>query len=124
MKLTISIFFLILLSVGACEDRDRDLGRLIQQADDEWIKGRNQSAIEILKALLEKQSIGPIAEKVLFRLGEIHYFSLKNSSKALFYFQELQRLNKRSPQSYAAQKYVAENKKRAYERLQQQNNLI
>ena len=97
---------MFLLFFVACEDRG--LGRLIQQADDEWIKGRNQSAIEILKSVLEKESIGPIAEKVLFRLGEIYYFSLKNSAKALFYFQELQRLNKKSPQSFTAQKYVAE----------------
>ena len=106
MKLPVGVAFIFFLLVVACEDGGLD--RLIQQADDEWLKGRNQSAIEILKSVLEKESIGPITEKVLFRLGEIHYFSLKNSAKALFYFQELQRLSKKSPQSYTAQKYVAE----------------
>lgn len=106
MKLIVGYACFFILFLGACEDRALD--RLIQLADGEWIKGRNQSAIEILKGVLEKESTGPRAEKILFRLGEIHYFSLRNSAKALFYFQELQRLNKKNTQSFIAQKYIAE----------------
>ena len=106
MKLITGVGCFLLLCVLACENQKLD--RLIQFADGEWIKGRNQSAIEILKTILKKKSTGRIAEKVLFRLGEIHYFSLKNSAKALFYFQELQHLNKKSPQSFTAQEYIAE----------------
>ena len=45
MKLTVGFACFFLLFVVACEERGLD--RLIQQADGEWIKGRNQSAIEI-----------------------------------------------------------------------------
>lgn len=98
--------FLLLLFLSACGDSQLD--RLIQKADEEWIKGRNHSAIEILKSVLEKQAAGPTAEEALFRLGEINYFSLKSSSQALIYFQELLWLNKKSHFGYQAQKYIAE----------------
>lgn len=100
------LFLALVLPLVACQDRQAE--RMVLKADDEWIKGRNQTAIEILKSVLETHPSGLIAEKAIYRLGEIHYFSLKNSAKALFYFQELHRVNRASPLSYNAQKYIAE----------------
>ena len=57
---------------------------------------------------MEKTPPVYLVEKVLFRLGEIYYFSLNNSSKSLYYFQELLEHNSKSFLSYSAQKYIAE----------------
>lgn len=97
---------LLLLFLSACGDNQLD--QLIQKADEEWIKGRNHSAIEILKSVLEKQAAGSTAEEALFRLGEINYFSFKDSSQARVYFQELLSLNKKGRFGYQAQQYIAE----------------
>lgn len=104
--LWISIVLFGLSALAACEDTR--LNPLIQKADDEWIKGRNHTAIEFLKSSLEEQPTGPAAEEALFRLGEINYFSFNNNVQALIYFKELHQLNPKSKFSYAAQKYIAE----------------
>lgn len=101
-KLYVGLLFLL----AACGQSPVE--RLILKADEEWIKGRNQSAIEILKSALELQTTGPMAEQALSRLGEIYYFSLNNSTLALVYFKELIRLNKKGPLGYQARKYIAE----------------
>ncbi|NIQ04084.1 MAG: tetratricopeptide repeat protein [Nitrospinaceae bacterium] len=81
---------------------------LIQKANREWIKGRNHSAIELFKAVLEKYPSGLYAQEALFRLGEIYHFSLGNSKQALLYFQEVRQMDRQGPFSYEAQKYIAE----------------
>ena len=96
-------FLLILIS---CEENRVD--GLIQKADDEWIKGHNHTAIEILKSVLDKTRNSAAIEEALLRLGEIYYFSLGNTSKALLYFQELLRLNTKDHFGYKAHKYIAE----------------
>ena len=85
-----------------------EVDHLIQKADDEWIKGHNHTAIEILKSVLDKTNNSIAVEEALLRLGEINYFSLGNTSKALVYFQEQLRLNKKDDLSYQAHKYIAE----------------
>ena len=102
----LSVLFLFAMTLLACDDQQFD--RMVVKADEEWIRGRNQTAIEILKSVLEKVPSGLLAEKIIFRLGEINYFTLNNSSRALYYFQELLRLSPKSPLSYSAQKYIAE----------------
>ena len=102
----LSALFFFALSFWSCEDHHLD--KLFLKADEQWTKGRNQTAIEILKSILEEVPSGALTEKVIFRLGEINYFSLSNSSKALYYFQELLRLNPKNLTSYKAQKYIAE----------------
>lgn len=82
--------------------------RLIQKANDEWVKGRNHSAIELFKSVLEKFPSGPYAEEALFRLGEIYHFGLSDSSQAIVYFLEVLQLNRHGHFSYDAQKYIAE----------------
>ncbi|HJL73363.1 MAG TPA: tetratricopeptide repeat protein, partial [Nitrospinaceae bacterium] len=82
--------------------------KLVLKANDEWIKGRNHGAIEILKTVLKKYPSGRPAEEALFRLGEIYHFSLNNSAQAISYFQEVMELNKKGPFSFDAQKYIAE----------------
>jgi len=94
------------LMLTACTDSRAD--HLIQKADDEWIKGHNHTAIEILKSVLDKTHTGKVVEEALLRLGEINYFSLGNTSQALVYFQELLHLNKKDRFSYRAHKYIAE----------------
>lgn len=98
------IWFLVFFA--ACGENRVD--RMIQKADDEWIQGHNHTAIEILKSLLDQTSNSATVEEALLRLGEINYFSLGNTSKALVYFQELLRLNKKDHFSYQAHKYIAE----------------
>ncbi len=100
------IFFASLFFLPACEDLSVD--PLIQQANDEWIKGRNHSAVELFKTVLKKHGTGPLAEEALFRLGEIYHFSLGNSSQAIVYFQEVLQLNKKGAFSFDAQRYIAE----------------
>jgi TolA-binding protein len=96
--------FFCLLS--ACGENASD--NLMKKAQDEWVKGRNHSAVELFKEVLKKNPSGPLAEEALFRLGEISHFSLGNSSPAIMYFQELLQLNKNGIFAHDAQKYVAE----------------
>jgi TolA-binding protein len=98
------IFFLLFLSACA-EDR---IENLFKEADEEWIKGHNHGAIEILKTVLEERPKGPQAEEALFRLGEITYYSIGSSSQALIYFKELLKVTKNGKFAYAAQKYISE----------------
>jgi len=95
----------VLLWVG-CQDAGPQ--RLIDKANDEWVKGRNQSAAETFKTVLEMEPTGPYAEEALFRLGEIYYFDFNDHGQALNYFQEVARQSPKSPFTYDAQKYIAE----------------
>ena len=97
---------LFIISSLACETGQG--AQLVLKANNEWIKGRNHSAIEMLKSVLKKYPSGQLAEEALFRLGEIYHFSLNNSIQAISYFQEVMELNKNSPFGSDAQKYIAE----------------
>jgi|TARA_B110000438_G_scaffold293876_1_gene334417 TolA-binding protein len=99
------IFFFLLFFLACAEDRS---DKLIKEADEEWIKGNNHGAIEILKKVLVERPKGPPAEEALFRLGEITYYSIGNSSQAIIYFKELLKVNKNKKFSYTAQKYISE----------------
>ena len=41
-------------------------------------------------------------------MGEIHHFSLNNSTRALIFFQEVRQMNPQGSFGYQAQKYIAE----------------
>ena len=110
MKNYFSLFLIILLPVSfafmACGKNEGQ--NLILKANNEWIKGKNHSAIEQFKAILKKYPSDRFAEEALFRLGEIYYFSLNNSEQAITYFQEVKKLNKGGAFGFDAQKYIAE----------------
>ncbi len=99
------IFFLGWIFLISCSEQ---MEPLLQRADEEWVQGRNDSAVEMLNRVLKKHSSGPLAEKALFRLGEIHHFSLNSGSQALAYFQKVLQINRAGEFSYRAQKYIAE----------------
>ena len=100
------IIILLIIPLWACKT---DQGvQLIQKANNEWIKDRNHSAVEMFKSILKKYPSGQFAEEALFRLGEIYHFSLNNSTQAISYFQEVMQLNRNSPFSSGSQKYIAE----------------
>ena len=82
--------------------------KLISEANNEWIKGRNQSAVEIFKTILKKYPSTPSAQEALFRLGEIYHLSLDNSEQAIVYFQEVIAMDKAGAHNFDAQKYIAE----------------
>ena len=96
MKNCIRLVLLILLPVSfsllACGNNEGQ--NLILKANNEWIKGKNHSAVEQFKAILKKYPSDQFAEEALFRLGEIFHFSLNNSKQAITYFQEVKKLNK------------------------------
>ncbi|MBI5427278.1 MAG: tetratricopeptide repeat protein [Nitrospinae bacterium] len=94
------------LFVSSCGESQVE--RLIQKANDEWVKGRNHSAVELFKSVLEKYPSGPHAEEALFRLGEIYHFGLSDSSQAIVYFMEALQLSRRGRFSYEAQRYIAD----------------
>ena len=86
----VSIFFTALFFLASCgEQKDP----LINKANEEWIQGHNHSALEMLNEVLKNNPSGPIAEEALFRMGEIHHFSLNNSTRALVFFQEVRQMN-------------------------------
>lgn len=95
-----------LLIFAACTEARVE--KLMAKANEEWIDGRNHSAIEIFKSVLEIAPSGPYAEEVLFRLGEIYHFGLGDNIQAINYFQEVARMNKKGPFAYDARKYIAE----------------
>ena len=97
---------LFIISLLACENSQGS--RLILKANNEWINGRNHSAVEGFKTILKKYPSGQLAEEALFRLGEIYHFSLNNSAQAISYFQEVMELNKNGSFGSEAQKYIAE----------------
>jgi len=101
----LSILFSALFILFSCGEQNDPL---IDKANEEWIQGHNHSAIELLNEVLKKHPSGPKAEEALFRMGEIYYYSLDNSNRALNYFQEVQQINRLGPFSYDAQKYIAE----------------
>jgi TolA-binding protein len=96
----------MVLLLTACGNGDGQ--KLISEANDEWIKGRNQSAVEIFETVLKKYPSTPLAQKALFRLGEIYHFSLDNSEQAVVYFQEVMATDKAGSYNFDAQKYIAE----------------
>jgi TolA-binding protein len=102
----LTLFFLCVFFLQACENSEGS--RLILSANNEWIKGRNHSAIEGFKAVLKKYPSGELAEEALFRLGEVYHFSLNNSAQAISYFQEVMELNQNGSFGLEAQKYIAE----------------
>ena len=104
-KITVGIFLLGWVFFISCSEQ---MDPLLQKANEEWIQGRNHSAIEMFNEVLKKYPSGAQAEESLFRLGEIHHFSLNNSTRALIYFQEVLQMNRKGPFSYPAQKYIAE----------------
>ncbi len=96
---------MILATVG-CEDARVE--SLLQKANEEWVSGRNHSAIEIFKSVLEIAPSGPYAEEALFRLGEIYHFGLGETSQAITYFQEVASMTPKGQFAYPAQRYIAE----------------
>lgn len=102
--LVVLISFLFLLA--ACTESRVE--KLMAKANEEWIDGRNHSAIEIFKSVLEIAPSGPYVEEALFRLGEIYHFGLGDNTQAINYFQEVARMNKKGPFAYDARKYIAE----------------
>ena len=100
-----SILFSALFILVSCGEQNDPL---IDKANEEWIQGHNHSALELLNEVLKKHPSGPKAEEALFRMGEIHHFSLDNGARALNYFQEVRQMNRQGPFSYDAQKYIAE----------------
>jgi len=100
-----SILFSALFILISCGEQNDPL---ISKADEEWIQGHNHSALELLNEVLKKHPTGPKAEEALFRMGEIHHYSLDNSTRALNYFQEVRQMNWQGSFSYEAQKYIAE----------------
>ena len=104
-KLSAGIFLLAWVFSVSCSEQ---MDPLLQKANEEWIEGRNHSAIEMFNEVLKKHPSGPLAEEALFRLGEIHHFSLNNSSRSLVYFQEVLQMNRDGEFAYPAQKYIAE----------------
>jgi TolA-binding protein len=101
----LTLFFLAWVYLVSCSEQ---MDPLLQNANEEWIQGRNHSAIEMFHQVLKKHPTGPFAEEALFRLGEIHHFSLDNSPRSLVYFQEVLQMNPEGAFSYPAQKYIAE----------------
>ena len=104
-KITTGIFLLGWVFFVSCSEHTDPL---LQKANEEWIQGRNHSAIEMFNEVLKNYPSGAQAEEALFRLGEIHHFSLNNSTRALVYFQEVLQMNRKGTFSYPAQKYIAE----------------
>tara|TARA_B100001123_G_C15194249_1_gene980686 strand:+ start:243 stop:1043 length:801 start_codon:yes stop_codon:yes gene_type:complete len=103
LKASIYIFALLfLLSCGEKNDP------LIQKANQEWIQGNNNNALKLLNGVLKNNPKGLKAQEALFRMGEIHHFSLNNSTRALVFFQEVRQMNREGPFGYKAQKYIAE----------------
>jgi len=104
----LSLLFCLILALGlsACEDSRAQ--NLLHKANDEWVKGRNHSAVEIFKSVLEVTPSGPVAEEALFRLGEIYHFGLGETDQAISYFQEVVGMTPRGTYAYNAQKYIAE----------------
>ena len=95
-----------LLLLWGCSDSRAD--QLLLKASEEWVQGRNHSAIQLFNAVLEIAPSGPQAEESLYRLGEIYYFGLGETGKAINYFQEVVTIRPRGPFAYGAQKYIAE----------------
>ena len=104
-RLRIATLILAWVFPVSCSDQ---VDPLLQRANKEWVQGRNHSAIEMFNEVLKKNPSGPMAEEALFRLGEIHHFSLNNNSRSLIYFQEVLHMNGKGEFGYQAQKYIAE----------------
>jgi TolA-binding protein len=104
-QLSARVFLVLWVLFVSCSEQ---MDPLLQKANEEWIQGRNHSAIEMFNEVLKNNPSGNQAEEALFRLGEIHHFSLNNSTQALVYFQEVLQMNRVGQFGYPAQKYIAE----------------
>ncbi len=101
----IAVCILLQATLGCGDTRAENL---LLRANEEWVQGRNHSAIELFNAVLEIAPSGPHAEEALYRLGEIYYFGLGETGKAIRYFQEVVNIRPRGEFAYGAQKYIAE----------------
>ena len=102
---TVLLWILLTTTFGCGDSR---VENLLVRANEEWVQGRNHSAIELFNAVLEISPSGPHAEESLYRLGEIYYFGLGETTKAISYFQEVVSMRPRGTYAYGAQKYIAE----------------
>ena len=102
-RLAVCLLLMTMLGCG-----DSRVESLLLRANEEWVQGRNHSAIELFNAVLEISPSGPRAEESLYRLGEIYYFGLGETTKAISYFQEVVTMRPRGEFAYGAQKYIAE----------------
>lgn len=96
----------LLLAIVSCGDSRAE--NLLLKANQEWVQGRNHSAIELFNAVLEIAPSGSHAEEALYRLGEINYFGLGETTKAISYFQEVVSMRPRGEFAHGAQQYIAE----------------
>ena len=103
--LRVSIYISTLVILFSCGESNNSL---TQQANQEWVEGNNHIALELLNEVLKNNPEGKKAEEALFRIGEIYYFSLNNSARALVFFREVLQMNRDGPFGYKAQKYIAE----------------
>lgn len=97
---------LMVLTLLGCPDNRVD--GILLKANEEWVQGRNHSAIELFNAVLELSPSSAQAEESLYRLGEIYYFGLGETTKSISYFQEVVNMRPRGNFAYGAQKYIAE----------------
>ncbi len=97
---------LMALFLSACQDSKVE--KLLNQANEEWVRGRNHSAVEHFKSVLEIAPTGVYAEEALFRLGEINLYGMNDHIQAINYFKEVVQENPLGPFRYDAQKYIAE----------------
>ena len=97
---------LMLALAGGCQDSQAQ--RLLEKANEEWIRGRNHSAVELFRSVLEIAPTGDHAEEALFRLGEIYLYGLNEPTQAINYFKEVVQENPEGRFRYPAQKYIAE----------------
>ncbi len=97
---------MLTLFLGACQDSQVE--KLLNQANEDWVKGHNHSAVEQFKSVLEMAPTGVYAEEALFRLGEINLYGMNDPTQAINYFKEVVQENARGPFRYDAQKYIAE----------------
>ena len=96
-QIVVYVLLLVTLSCG-----DSRVESLLLRANEEWVQGRNHSAIELFNAVLEIAPSGPRAEESLYRLGEIYYFGLGETTKAISYFQEVVTMRPRGEFAYGA----------------------
>lgn len=83
-------------------------GHLLKKANDEWVKGNHSQAVELFKEILEKFPREQSAEEAMFRLGELHQYSLGDSDQAVMHYQDLLKSHPGSAFAYDAQKNIAD----------------
>jgi TolA-binding protein len=95
---------LLLLVVGGCDSGAR---KLLDQAEENWRKGRYEEAIQANLNLYQREAQGTYAPRALLNIGNIYYRNLRQLKPAIEFYDKLTQEFPDVPETLQARRQLA-----------------